>query len=89
MANRFRDPLLRSQYDAMVAGYRMHHGNLFTPEGVPHMGAGVGMAFWHGYRGKLIGAGFIIRSERRTPNYACWRAGQDCRAAEGHHPLYV
>lgn len=77
--NRFRNPILRNQYDAMVLKWQRKHSDLFTPEGHPHMGAGGGMAFWLGYQGKTIGAGFVTARDRQTPNYASWRAGQDCR----------
>ena len=33
MSNRFRDPLLRAQYDAMLSAFRARHHQLIYPDG--------------------------------------------------------
>lgn len=88
MNNRFRNPILRNQFDSMVSKYKRRHSDLFTADGVPHSGAGGGQAFWHGYRGTTFGAGFATAHDKQTPAYASWRAGQACRAAEGSSPAF-
>lgn len=88
MANQFSNPVLRNQYEAMFSKYHRRHSDLFTPEGVPHNGAGGGQAFWLGYHGKTFGSGFDAAS-KKTPAYASWRAGQDIRKAEGDAAPYV
>jgi hypothetical protein len=77
LMNRFRNPLLRGQYEAMIKDYHGKNPYLFTPEGKPHRGTALGLAFWNGFEGVVMGAGFS-NSERSSPAYACWRAGQDC-----------
>ena len=75
--NRFRHRLLRTQYDAMVEAHQRRDPYLFTPEGVPHRANALALAFWNGFEGVVMGTGFS-KSERSSPAYACWRAGQDC-----------
>jgi hypothetical protein len=85
MANHFRDPVLHKQYEAMFSKYHARHADLFTPEGVPHNG---GQAFWLGYQGKTLGTDSNAVS-KKTAAYASWRAGQDCRQAEGDAPRFA
>jgi len=85
--SRFRNPVMRNNYDAMVNKYQLRHSDLFTAELIPHMGAGGGQAFWLGYQGKTMGRGFVGK-DKQTMAYAYWRAGQDCRANEGDNPLF-
>lgn len=85
--NQFKNTILRNSYDVMVYKYQQRHRDLFTPEGAPHNGSGGGQAFWLGYRGMTFGAGFSA-SDKKTFNYASWRAGGDCRKAEGSAPAF-
>ena len=82
--NRFRNPVLRNQYDQMVLKWKAKHADLFRPDGVPHMGAGGGMAFWLGYQGRTIGAGFI----EIAPRNPFLRVGEE-RSAASPQGLYM
>lgn len=77
--NRFRNVILRNQYDNLTESYACTHSNLFTPEGIPHRGNASALAFWNGFDGVSMGTGFLTQAQRNTPAYASWRAGQDCK----------
>ena len=80
--NPFRNKMMCDQYDACLQAYRNGLSGLFTPEGNPHRGSAIALAFWNGFEGVTMGKGFTTQAERSTPAYACWRAGQDCQRAE-------
>lgn len=81
MAARFRNPIMKDVYVAMLAAYRERAGMLFTPEGRRRLGTGhAATTFWRGFDG-LAGPTWDAHS-RRTPSYACFRAGQDAAAYE-------
>lgn len=77
MSNRFRDAVLRRQYDQMVHCFRTHHHDLIYPSGNRCRGNACAGYFWRGYDGVAIPT-WDARS-RQTPGYACFRAGQDVR----------
>ncbi|GIK74355.1 MAG: hypothetical protein BroJett021_33430 [Chloroflexota bacterium] len=79
MANRFKDPTMRREYDAAVAMFRQEHRNLFA-NGAPHRGSSLASQFWHGFNGTSMGAGFTDRASKQTLMYAYWSAGRDMRA---------
>lgn len=66
----------------MMARYQDRHRELFLPDGATHRGSGLALHFWNGFDGVSMGGGFKSRSERQSPAYASWRAGQDCKARQ-------
>lgn len=80
MGNRFKDPTLRREYDAVTEMWRTKHRNLFTQQGErrrsPDLGSSLATMFWLGFDGRVMGAGWDAES-KRTIGYAHWRAGQD------------
>ncbi|WP_196217498.1 MULTISPECIES: hypothetical protein [Pseudomonas syringae group] len=87
--NPFKIDILRRHYDAMKTKWALNHSDLFTPEGLPHMGSGGAQAFWLGFQGKTFGAGFKTRAEKQSPNYASWRAGRACALVAAIKPGQV
>jgi hypothetical protein len=81
MANRFRDPVLKKEYDAVMQMFLTKHQNLFSKDGSRSRGNGVANSFWLGYDGKFFGIGWDSNS-KQTLMYAHWRAGQDAKKAE-------
>jgi hypothetical protein len=79
MANRFKNPMLRKQYDACVSCYRKKHRDLVRADGTPHRGNTIAVSFWRGYEGAKVNWDAYSRS---APIYAAYRAGQDIRAIE-------
>jgi hypothetical protein len=77
MTNRFRDPAMRRQYDACVASFRIRHPDLIRTSGTRCRGNGFATYFWRGYDG--LTRPVWDTNSRRTPAYACYRAGQDVR----------
>lgn len=82
MSNRFRDPMMRQQYDAAVKAFEIKHRDLFTKDGEQHIGSSFARAFWDGFNGRPgLGLGGYA-SERNSLGYAYWRAGQDCQKGQ-------
>lgn len=79
MANRFKIPALRRQYDLAVRAYRNRHKDLVCPDGTPHRGNTVAAHFWRGYEG--VSVNWDAQS-RTACIYAAYRAGQDMRIAD-------
>lgn len=79
MSNRFRDPTMRREYDAVVEMFHQEHRNLFH-QGTPTRGSSLAGQFWHGFNGTSLGAGFTDRASKEMLAYAYWRAGRDMRA---------
>ena len=77
MSNRFRDPIMRAQYDAMVSCFRTRHKDLIYPSGARCRGNVAATAFWGGY--DRVKRPIWDAHSRQTPAYACYRAGQDVR----------
>jgi hypothetical protein len=77
MANRFRIPMLRRQYDQMLHCFRTRHHDLIYPSGARCRGNAAAGAFWRGYD-NVMKPNWDARS-KQTPAYACFRAGQDAR----------
>lgn len=77
MSNRFRNPMLRKQYDQMLSCFRTRHKDLIYPSGVRCRGNAAAGAFWRGYDG-LVNPYWDAVS-KQTPAYACFRAGQDVK----------
>lgn len=80
MSNRFRDPTLRKEYDAVAQMYVTKHRNLFAPNGERSNGNSVACFFWRGFDGTVMGSGWDAES-KKTLAYAYWRAGQDAKAS--------
>ncbi len=83
MPNRFKNKLLRIQYDKAVAAYKSNHHDLFHEDGSTNTMNAVGMNFWRGFNGTQLGAGFTDAESRSTLAYAVYRAGQDMKQALG------
>lgn len=90
MANQFKDPTMRQQYNAAIYAFKTKHRNLFllganplkrVRRSSPNYGNAMAEFFWKGYDGILIGAGWDAAS-RQMVGYAYWRAGQDVRKAQ-------
>lgn len=83
--NKFRDKMMRSQYDAAMKAYQARHPNLFLRNGErrqnPNYGSSFAQSFWMGFDGIAPGAGYIDKASRATVAYAYWRAGQDAGLA--------
>ena len=77
MSNRFRDLTMRRQYDACLLSFRTRHPDLIRPSGVRCRGNATATHFWRGYEGRVRPT--WDANSRRTPAYACYRAGQDVR----------
>jgi hypothetical protein len=75
--NRFRDPALRKQFDAMIRGYQTSHPDIIRPDGSKHRGNAAAFAFWIGFEGGNAEKLYPTASSRRTIPYACFRAGQE------------
>ena len=45
--NPFRNKMMCDQYDACLQAYRNGLSGLFTPEGNPHRGSAIALAFWN------------------------------------------
>lgn len=82
MSNRFRDKVLKREYDNAMAAYRAHNRTLFNTDGTRSKGNSIAGFFWLGYDGKVQGSGFVDRASRQMVGYAYWRAGQDARKAD-------
>ena len=87
MANRFKDPGMRREYDGAMLAYNTKHKNLFLPNGErrksPDLGSSFATFFWGGYDGFTVGMfNFESKGDRNTIAYAHYRAGQD--AAKQH-----
>jgi hypothetical protein len=79
MTNRFKNPMLRKQYDACIACYRKKHRDLVRPDGTPHRGNTIATYFWRGFEGVTVNWDAYSRG---APIYAAYRAGQTVRATE-------
>lgn len=76
----FRHETLRVQFEVMVVAFDAGHRDLGTPE-ARCTGNSFASAFWKGYDGVTTGLGnYRDRASRQTLAYACYRAGQYCRA---------
>jgi len=79
MANRFKNPLLRKQYDACVTCYRNKHRDIVRPDGNPHRGNAIAVYFWRGYERVKVN---WDANSRAAPIYAAYRAGSAMRVAD-------
>jgi hypothetical protein len=79
MGNIFRDPYMRSTYDAMVTAYREKRPLLFHKDGTPHRGNGWAGEFWNGYNGVVPN---WDRASKKMASYPVWCAGRDIGAKE-------
>ena len=71
MANKFKNPVLRSTYDGYMAAARA--GHLRNPDGTPSRGGSGRCSFWSGFDGGPRPVWIPSDSQ----NYAAYRAGQD------------
>lgn len=78
MANRFKNPMLRRQYDACISCYRTAHRDLIRADGEPHRGNNIAVYFWRGYEGVFVNWDAATRA---APIYAAYCAGRDIRAS--------
>ena len=76
MSNRFRNSMLRRQYDACLHCFRVRHKDLIHPTGIRHRGNAAADYFWRGY--DLVKMNWDARM-RQSPAYAAFRAGEDVR----------
>ena len=88
MSNKFRNQLMRQQYDSAVQMFKTKHRNLFWNEdrrGANRIsyGSSIAESFWKGFDDLEIGRGYTDKASRETLGYAYYRAGQDC--AKGEH----
>lgn len=79
MANRFKTPALRKQYDACVKCYRAKHRDVVRPDGTPHRGNAWADNFWRGYESVPMN---WDAASRQTFAYACYRAGADMKKSD-------
>ena len=91
MSNRFKDPTMHREYDAVMGMFETKHRNLFMDNGErrhsPNYGSSLATSFWGGFDGRAEGMfNFGDKASRNTLAYAHWRAGQDaaewCRRAD-------
>lgn len=88
MSNKFRNRLMRQQYDSAVQMFTTKHRNLFWngerrgQNGISY-GSEIATCFWRGFDGLQIGLGYTDKASRDTLGYAYYRAGEDC--ANGEH----
>ncbi|UJJ56691.1 hypothetical protein [Rhodanobacter thiooxydans] len=75
--NRFRDPMLRKQFDALIDAYRRGHPSLLGPDGTKQRGNAAAQAFWSGFDSGDVCRLYPTPASRRTIAYACFRAGQE------------
>lgn len=75
MSNRFKDKVMRNEYDAAMLMFVTKHRNLFLPDGSRCTGNGVASSFWRGFDGVVMG--YWDAASKKTLAYAHWRAGQD------------
>lgn len=78
MANRFSDPTLHREYEAVMQMFATKHRNLFQANGARSMGNSIAGMFWRGFDGIVLGGAWDAAS-KKTLGYAHWRAGQDAR----------
>jgi|OM-RGC.v1.033232724 hypothetical protein len=80
MANPFRQPQKREQFDKLIAAFERQDKLLFTSSGKPHRGNSFAAHFWAGYYG-LSGGLFQPSSNqyRNSAAYVFYRAGIECR----------
>jgi hypothetical protein len=87
MSNKFRNQLMRQQYDLAVQMFKTKHRNLFWngerrgTNGISY-GSSVAESFWKGFDGLKIGRGYTDKASRETLGYAYYRAGEDCAKVE-------
>lgn len=77
MSNKFKNLLMRGEYDVTMQAYLTKHRNLFHQDGSRNTLNSVGMMFWRGFDGTNLGAGFVDAASKNILAYAYWRAGQD------------
>lgn len=90
MANPFKNPTLRKEYEAAVHAYKTRHRNLFVDgkrrgkDGIDY-GSGFAEFFWKGYDGIVpLGLGWD-RASKQWAAYAHWCAGRDIARSEINH----
>ena len=85
MRNPFRDRTMRATFDAVIECYRSKHPDIWRPNAAggdwqDRPGNAWAGNFWRGYDGN--GSKNWDAHSRRTPGYACFRAGQMVRKEE-------
>jgi len=79
--NRFKNHVMRKEYEVASYCWRIKHRDLFR-NGEPYRhGSSFANFFWAGYDGRIpsgCGRGFTDRASREMIGYAWYRAGQDC-----------
>lgn len=78
----FRDRTMRANYAGAVKAWETKHPNLFYPDGTRCLGSSMAGAFWRGFDGTQIGAGFTDKASRNTLMYAYYKAGRHCAALQ-------
>jgi hypothetical protein len=81
MANTFRLPWARKEYEAVLMMYEYCHQNLFHSNGARNRSNGVGEMFWRGYEG--VGAQMWDQGSKKLVDNIRWRAGQDVAKTVG------
>lgn len=71
---------MRAAYDASIKHHAVKHAVLFTKDGKPNIGNGIGGPFWRGFRGEQ--ADMWDAASKQTIAYAYWRAGRDVAAQQ-------
>lgn len=74
--SRFKNAILRNCYENAVKMYDARSLTLFNPDGTRSTGNSIASAFWKGFDGQVIGAGWDSNSKQMLI-YAYWCAGRD------------
>jgi hypothetical protein len=73
--NPFRNPMMRSQFAALIKAYETKHRDLVRPDGQRHKGNSWAQHFWWGFDNALPKR-YADRESRNTLGYAAFRAGR-------------
>ena len=83
--NPFRDRTMAGTFNAVVRCYYAKHKDIWREPGQARPGNAWANNFWRGYDGVVMPV--WDAASRRTPAYACFRAGQLVRKAGGCDPV--
>lgn len=81
MANPFRNPLSRKQFDQCLKMFETKHRNFFLRDGTPHCNNSFAAAFWAGYNGFNTGL-WDFTHHKAQIDYIFYRAGQEVKKRE-------
>jgi len=88
MANRFKNSILRAEYNASMFAFDTKHQNLFINgerRQSPDLGSTFATFFWAGYDGKNQGMFKFDSTMKNTLSYAYYKAGIDARKKDASY----